>query len=235
LGNDFYSAWLDASMTYSSAIFADPSSSSESLEQAQERKIRRLLDRLDLAPGQRLLEIGCGWGALAEVAARDYGVHVTGLTLSPEQKAYAEARLSAAGLSGRAEIRLVDYRDIEGRFDAVASVEMAEAVGQQYWGDYLESIARCLVPGGRSGIQFISIRDDLFDRYSSNADFIQTYIFPGGQLISESRFRALAEDKKLSWTDQRSYGLHYAETLKRWRLNYDEAVDRKRLPSGDII
>jgi cyclopropane-fatty-acyl-phospholipid synthase len=232
LGNDFYAAWLDASMTYSSAIFAEPISAEESLEQAQARKIHLLLDRLELKPGQRLLEIGCGWGALAEIAARDYGVHVTGLTLSAEQKAYAEARLAAAGLADRVEIRLADYRDLDGRFDAVASVEMVEAVGEEYWPAYLQSISRVLAPGGRAGIQLISIRHELFEDYAANADFIQTYVFPGGMLIDEPRFRGLAEGAGLQWRDRIGYGPHYAETLRRWRARYDAAVREGRLPSG---
>ncbi len=232
LGNDFYAAWLDATMTYSAAIFAEPISSAEPLEQAQERKIRLLLDRLELKPGQRLLEIGCGWGALAEIAAREYGVHVTGLTLSAEQKAFAEARAESAGLSDRISIRLTDYRDIDGVYDAVASVEMAEAVGQEYWPDYLGSIARVLTPGGRAGIQLISIREDLFDGYAANADFIQTYIFPGGLLISEDRFRRIGEEGGLQWRDRKGYGLHYAETLRRWRGRYEAAVAETRFPDG---
>ena len=232
LGNDFYAAWLDPGMTYSSAVFAEPISADEPLEQAQQRKIRRLLDRLDLRPGQRLLDIGCGWGGLLEVAARDYGVHATGLTLSAEQKAYAEERLKRAGLGERTNIELRDYRDIAGQFDGVASVEMVEAVGQEYWPAYLESISGALKPGGRAALQLISIRDDLFDHYSANADFIQTYIFPGGLLISELRFESLARAKGLEWRDRLGFGLHYAETLRRWRENYDLAVSEQRLPDG---
>ena len=232
LGNDFYRAWLDPGMTYSSAIFAEPIAAAEPLGAAQARKLRLLLDRLDLKPGQRLLDIGCGWGSLAETAARDYGVHVTGLTLSEEQKDYAERRLAAAGLAGGCAIELTDYRDVEGQYDAVASVEMVEAVGQEYWPAYLESIARVLRPGGRAAIQFISIREALFDGYAANADFIQTYIFPGGMLISEARLEALAGQAGLNWEDRKGYGCHYAETLKRWRGRYDEAVEEGRLPAG---
>lgn len=230
LGNDFYSAWLDESMTYSSALFSEGMAGS--LEEAQERKIRALLDRLDLKPGQRLLEIGCGWGSLAEIAARDYGVLVVGLTLSAEQKAYADARIARSGLSDRVSIELVDYRDAAGEFDAVASVEMVEAVGQDYWPAYLQAIARVLKPGGRAALQLISIREELFDRYSASADFIQTYIFPGGMLISEPRFQAIAELAGLSWRDRTGFGLHYAETLKAWRERYDLAVGEGRLPAG---
>jgi cyclopropane-fatty-acyl-phospholipid synthase len=219
-------------MTYSSAVFAEPIAAGEPLEAAQARKLRLLLDRLEVRPGQRLLEIGCGWGSLAEMAARDYGVEVTGLTLSEAQKAYAERRLEAAGLAGRCSIELTDYRDVDGAFDAVASVEMVEAVGRDYWPAYLGSIARVLKPGGRAALQFISIREPLFDDYAANADFIQTYIFPGGMLISEARLEALAAEAGLDWRDRRGFGLHYAETLKRWRERYDEAVAQGALPAG---
>jgi cyclopropane-fatty-acyl-phospholipid synthase len=229
LGNDFYRAWLDPSMTYSSALFAP----GDSLEQAQQRKIRTLLDRLELRPGQRLLEIGCGWGALAETAARDYGVLVTGLTLSAEQKAWADRRVAEAGLSERVAIELTDYRDVTGAFDAVASVEMVEAVGQDYWPSYLQTIARVLPPGGRAALQLISIREDLFDAYANSADFIQTYVFPGGMLISEARFQAMAELSGLRWRDRHGFGLDYAETLRLWRDRYDAAVAEGRLSGFD--
>jgi len=232
LGNDFYRAWLDPGMTYSSAVFAEPISVGEPLEAAQARKIRLLLDRLRLAPGQRLLEIGCGWGSLAEIAARDYGVEVVGLTLSQAQKDYADARLAAAALEERTEIRLQDYRDASGTFDAIVSVEMAEAVGQEYWPAYLGAIAGLLKPGGRAALQFISIREPLFDSYAASADFIQTYIFPGGMLVSEQRFERLAAEAGLSWRNREGYGLHYAETLKRWRDRYDQAVAAGRLAAG---
>lgn len=232
LGNDFYRAWLDPGMTYSSAIFAEPISAAEPLEKAQARKIRLLLDRLELKPGQHLLEIGCGWGGLVEIAARDYGVRVTGLTLSRAQKEFADARLAAAGLSGRVSIELADYRDAQGSYDAVASVEMVEAVGEEYWPAYLGSIARLLKPGGRAALQLISIREPLFEAYRRSADFIQTYIFPGGMLVSEARFRRIAEEAGLEWRDRQGYGLHYAETLRRWRENYDSAAREGRLPAG---
>jgi cyclopropane-fatty-acyl-phospholipid synthase len=229
LGNDFYREWLDPSMTYSSALFAER----DTLEAAQQRKIHALLDRLDLKPGQRLLEIGCGWGALAITAARDYGVEVVGLTLSTEQKAWAEAAAERAGLSDRVEIRLKDYRDVAGTFDAVASVEMVEAVGQDYWPSYLEAIARTLKAGGRAALQLISIREELFDAYAASADFIQTYVFPGGMLISEPRFRAIAARAGLEWRDRTGFGLDYAETLRLWRERYDAAVAQGRLLGFD--
>jgi cyclopropane-fatty-acyl-phospholipid synthase len=220
LGNDFYSAWLDETMTYSSARFASPS---DSLEEAQRRKVQLLLDRLQLKPGQRLLEIGCGWGSLAIEAAKR-GASVVGLTLSTEQKAWADRRIAVEGLADRIEIRLEDYRDTAEQFDAIASIEMVEAVGQRWWGAYLDSIARNLKAGSRSALQFISIRHELFDRYVRNPDFIQTYIFPGGALLDEQRFEQLAWERRLSWEDRESFRFDYAETLSRWRDRYSRAV-----------
>jgi cyclopropane-fatty-acyl-phospholipid synthase len=172
-----------------------------------------------------LLDIGCGWGSLAIEAAKR-GVSVVGLTLSEEQKDWAEAKVAEAGLSDRIEIRLQDYRDIAEQFDAVASVEMVEAVGMRWWGAYLDSIARNLKAGGRAALQFISIDHRLFDRYSRSADFIQTYIFPGGLLLDEPRFEALAKERGLSWDDRQGFGEDYARTLKLWRHRYDAAVGR---------
>lgn len=224
LGNDFYAEWLDPSMTYSSARFAP----GDTLEQAQLRKIGLLLDRLDLKPGERLLEIGSGWGTLAIEAAKR-GVSVVGLTLSVEQKGWAEEKIAAAELSHRIEIRLQDYREISDQFDAIASVEMVEAVGERWWPSYLDCIASNLKSGGRAALQFISIQHDLFDGYSRNADFIQAYIFPGGMLLDEPRFESLANQRGLSWEDRSGFRLDYAETLKRWRECYDRAVMEGRL------
>ena len=220
LGNDFYSAWLDPTMTYSSARFA---TSRDSLEDAQLSKIHKLLDRLDLKPGQRVLEIGCGWGTLAIEAAKR-GAQVVGLTLSTEQKAWAEEKIAAAGLSPQIEIRLQDYRDTAEQFDALASVEMVEAVGRRWWGTYIDAIARNLKSGGRAALQFISIEHQLFERYMRNPDFIQTYIFPGGCLVDEPQFELLAHERGLSWQDREGFRLDYAETLKRWRDRYNAAV-----------
>ena len=225
LGNDFYSAWLDETMTYSCARFAR---ANDGLENAQKRKVAMLLDRLDLKPGQRLLEIGCGWGSLAITAAKR-GAEVVGLTLSREQKAWADQKIAAAGLADRIEIRLQDYRETSGRFDAIASVEMVEAVGQRWWGAYLDTIARNLPAGGRAALQFISMDHRLFDRYARSPDFIQTYIFPGGILLNEPRFEALARERGLSWDKREGFAADYAETLRRWRGRYDLAVARGAL------
>jgi cyclopropane-fatty-acyl-phospholipid synthase len=225
LGNDFYSAWLDDTMTYSSARFA---SGEDTLEEGQLRKIHTLLDRLDVGRSQRLLEIGCGWGTLAIEAAKR-GAQVVGLTLSTEQKAWAERRIAAAGLSDRIEIRLQDYRETAEQFDAVASVEMVEAVGQRWWPAYLDCIARNLKAGGRAALQFIAIDHRLFDRYVRSPDFIQTYIFPGGCLLDEPGFELLARERGLSWDGREAFGRDYAETLKRWRVRYDEAVEHGKL------
>lgn len=222
LGNDFYSAWLDETMTYSCARFAGPH---DSLEDAQRRKVATLLDRLRIMPGQRLLEIGCGWGSLAIEAARR-GAEVVGLTLSEEQKTWADEKIAKAGLSGQVEIRLQDYRDTTEQFDAVASLEMVEAVGERWWGAYLDSIARNLKPSGRAALQFISIDHRLFENYARNPDFIQTYIFPGGMLLDEPKFEGLAAERGLSWDDREAFRLDYAETLRRWRNRYDLAVAR---------
>lgn len=225
LGNDFYALWLDRTLTYSSACPAYPD---EPLDEAQTRKIDALLDRLDLKDGDRLLEIGCGWGGLAERALERYGLHYTGLTLSSEQKAHVEQRLATSGAPARVLLR--DYRDAEGTYDAIASVEMVEAVGERYWPAYLESIARLLKPGGRAAIQFISIDDAIFPAYAARADFIQQYVFPGGCLLSERRFREIAAHKGLLWQDQVRFGLDYAWTLRKWRERFDAAVDAGMLP-----
>jgi len=228
LGNDFYAAWLDPSMTYSAARFVP----GDTLEQAQQRKIALLLDRLELKPGDRLLEIGCGWGALAIAAARR-GANVVGLTLSEEQKDYADARIAEAGLTDKIDIRLTDYRDIDEQYDAIASVEMVEAVGARWWPAYLDTIARALTPGGRAALQYISIDHRLFNRYAASADFIQAYIFPGGMLLDEPAFEALAKARGLSWEKRDGFGLDYAETLRQWRAAYDRAVADQRLAGFD--
>ncbi|WP_176591051.1 cyclopropane-fatty-acyl-phospholipid synthase family protein [Sphingobium sp. EM0848] len=227
LGNDFYGLWLDRNMHYSSALFRDPQDRIESLERAQQRKADAIIDRLGLEEGASLLEIGCGWGGLAERAMERCAIHYDGLTLSVEQAEYARDRLGSG-----ANIILRDYRDAEGQYDAIASVEMVEAVGERYWPDYVQAIARLLKPGGRAAIQYILIDDAIFEGYARGADFIQTYIFPGGMLMSESRFRQLAEEQGLQWRNVHRFGVHYAETLRRWRERFDRVIDKGQLPAS---
>jgi cyclopropane-fatty-acyl-phospholipid synthase len=226
LGNDFYREWLDPSLTYSSALFA---AADEPLAAAQRRKLAAILARTGVGEGDRLLEIGCGWGSFA-LAAAEAGASVTALTLSQEQQAVVAERAAAAGVAERVDVSLTDYRDVEGRFDAVASIEMVEAVGQEYWPAYLDAIARVLRPGGRAAIQYITIADDVFPAYAAGVDFIQRYVFPGGMLLSESRFRVLAEARGLAWHDRHDFGPDYAETLRQWRLAFESAVAEGRLP-----
>lgn len=228
LGNDFYTLWLDETLTYSCARPAFPA---EALETAQRRKIDELLARLDLKDGDQLLEIGCGWGGLAERALAQAKIGYTGLTLSAEQRAVALTLPGISKAGDTARILLQDYRDTAGSYDAIASVEMVEAVGQRYWPVYLDAIARLLKPGGRAAIQFISIDDAIFPAYASHADFIQRFIFPGGCLISEKRFRAMAEARGLVWSDQLRFGLDYAWTLRQWRERFEAAVEAGLLPS----
>ena len=222
LGNDFYREWLDPTITYSSASFAVPD---EPLERAQRRKLDAILARTAARPGEGVLEIGCGWGSFA-AAASSAGVAVHALTLSTEQRDHVAAR-ALPGVT----VALTDYRDVQGTFDGVASIEMVEAVGPEFWSAYLATIARVLKPGGRAALQFITIADDIWDAYAGSVDFIQRYVFPGGSLISERRFRALAERHGLSWQDRRAFGLDYAETLARWRDAFDAAVADGRLPA----
>ncbi len=224
LGNEFYRLWLDPTMNYSSAWFEGERGGD--LVGAQWAKVRRALSECGVKPGDRVLEIGCGWGALAECAARDFGASVTGVTLSREQLAWGQQRLSDAGLPG--DLRFQDYRDIaDGPFDAIASIEMFEAVGRAYWPGYFETLKAQLKPGGKACVQSITIRDDLFERYVKSTDFIQQYIFPGGLLPSPSAFREAAEKAGLKVVNELDFGLDYAETLRRWRerfLSADGAV-----------
>lgn len=229
LGNSFYSLWLDPTLSYSSALYPR---AAMSLEEAQTAKLDAILDRLDLKPGARLLEIGTGWGSLAlRATARQPELAYDGLTLSAEQKVLADRSLAKAGVGERAAIHLRDYRDHQGGpYDAIASIEMVEAIGQRQWPEYLGAIHRLLRPGGRAAIQFISIDDAIFDAYADSADFIQTFIFPGGCLIARQRFRALAAAAGLSWEEETSFGQDYARTLAEWRARFDAAIDAGQLP-----
>ena len=220
LGNDFYAEWLDPTMSYSSAIFAE----GDDLEAAQRRKWDALSARL--GKPETLLEIGCGWGALADHFAA-HGSDVTAISLSDEQLAWARAHQNPA-----IEFRKQDYRDTEKQVDAIVSVEMVEAVGREYWPSFFDCIARNLKPGGRAAIQYITMSDELFDAYAASADFIQAYIFPGGLLIRNSEFQQLASERGLEWFDQKDFGLDYAETLKIWRERFDLAAKEGRLPAG---
>ncbi len=220
LGNDFYSAWLDPTMTYSSGIFE---TGAESLEQSQINKYRSLAERLALKPGQRVLEIGGGWGGFAEYAASTHGVHVDSITISDAQFAFATDRIARAGLGDRVSIKLCDYRDLSESYDAVASIEMFEAVGEKYWPVYFSKIRDVLKPGGRAALQIITIDDAMFERYRKRMDFIQAYIFPGGMLPSISRLKEETEKAGLGYESQRMFGLSYAETLARWKVRFEEA------------
>lgn len=230
LGNEFYAKWLDETMTYSSARFAPHTND---LAAAQVNKYRMLADQIGLKPGDRVLEIGSGWGGFAEIAARDYGAHVTGLTLSPAQLAYASRRIERAGLGDRAQFRLEDYRDAEGAYDKIVSIEMFEAVGREYWPVYFEKVAGLLKPGGIAGLQIITIADRFFDAYSKSTDFIQRYVFPGGMLPSPTILRRQIELAGLSVRNSQSFGSDYAETLIEWRRRFVAAWDDVRAMGFD--
>lgn len=212
LGNDFYRHWLDPTMSYSSALF---SKGDEALETAQQRKYLRLLERLDADEGAHILEIGCGWGGFAETAARQ-GYRVTGITLSEEQLAYARDRIERAGLSDRVELRLQDYRDLDQQYDHVVSIEMFEAVGEEWWPTYFAKVNQCLRPGGRAALQVITIDERAFAHYRDNPDFIQLYIFPGGMLPPVPRFQEIAAAAGLQCREEAFFGEDYALTLRRW-------------------
>ena len=225
LGNQFYEMWLDPTMSYSSAWFEGDAT--RPLAQAQQAKVRRALEQAGVTSGSRVLEIGCGWGGLAEIAARDFGAHVTGVTLSREQLGWAHERMMSARLDSDCDLRLQDYRSLAAQhqsrpFDAIVSIEMFEAVGREYWDGYFDTLRRCLKPGGYACIQSITIRDDLFERYVKSTDFIQQYIFPGGLLPSVPQFEALARRFGFTLVRSLAFGLDYAETLRRWRDAFDQ-------------
>ncbi|MCZ4297707.1 SAM-dependent methyltransferase [Henriciella marina] len=223
LGNDFYSAWLDETMTYSSALYDKPNLS---LEQAQTAKYKGIVDQLAAGPDSHLLEIGCGWGGFAEYAAKARGSKVTCLTISEAQRDYAAARMQREGLSDRVEIRLEDYRDHQGKYDGVASIEMFEAVGEAYWPSYFEKVRESLNEDAKAALQIITIDDRLFRRYRKRTDFIQRYIFPGGMLPSEKALRDSLADAGLRFDAVHYFGQDYARTLKLWAERFEEAWDR---------
>jgi cyclopropane-fatty-acyl-phospholipid synthase len=222
LGNAFYELWLDGTMNYSSAMFETPETS---MKDAQHAKVRRALRMAQVKLGDRVLEIGCGWGALAEKATQEFGASVVGVTLSTEQLEWANKRMQLEGVAEKADLRLQDYRDIgkttqDEPFDAICSIEMIEAVGREYWPEYFQTVARLLKPGGHACIQSIVIADDLFERYLTSTDFIQQYVFPGGCLPCPKEFRAQAAKAGLQMVDEFSFGQDYAHTLRLWREQF---------------
>jgi len=219
LGNDFYRMWLDDTMTYSSALFE---TGQESLEKAQIAKYASMVDQMGVKPGDHVLEIGCGWGGFAEYAASERGLKVTGLTISQEQFDYAQARIDKAGLSDRVTFKLQDYRDETGQYDGIASIEMFEAVGQQYWPVYFNTVRERLRPGAQATLQIITVADHRWDAYRTGVDFIQKYIFPGGMLPSPAVLRAEVEKAGLSVAHSIEFGESYSQTLRRWHETFNE-------------
>ncbi|MBX3513468.1 MAG: class I SAM-dependent methyltransferase [Xanthobacteraceae bacterium] len=220
LGNDFYKLWLDPSMTYSSALYAD---AKQSLEDAQDNKLARIMDLLALNGGERVLEIGCGWGRLAERITTERNAHVTGLTLSPSQLKGARERLAKAGAADKSDLRLQDYRDVTETFDRVVSIEMIEAVGEKYWPAYFGKIAQVLNAGGRAVLQVITIAEERFELYRRNADFIQRYVFPGGMLPSHGVMLEQIKQAGMKFISLENFGESYAHTLNEWNRRFQRA------------
>jgi cyclopropane-fatty-acyl-phospholipid synthase len=219
LGNSFYQLWLDGTMNYSSAWFEGDLT--KPMADAQDAKVRRALRMAQVQAGDRVLELGCGWGALAEKAVSEFNAHITGITLSTEQLAWAQKRMRAVGAEAQVDLRLQDYRDIQDApFDAICSIEMVEAVGHAYWPTYFQNVARLLKTGGHACIQSIVIDDALFARYVGSTDFIQQYIFPGGCLPCPAEFRKQAQAAGLQVVDEFAFGQDYAETCRRWRSDF---------------
>lgn len=221
IGNDFYRLWLDQSMTYSSAYFTEPQ---QDLVSAQYAKYERLLQELGVKAGDHILEIGCGWGAFAEYAARQYGCFVTGISLSKAQLAYANQRIKDSDVADKIHFQYCDYRDIKGKYDAIVSIEMLEAVGEAWWPSYFDKVASCLAQGGKAAIQTITIANHRFADYSQNTDFIQQYIFPGGMLPSPEKLYQLSKQAHLTVNNYFDFGLDYAKTLKLWRENFEQQL-----------
>jgi cyclopropane-fatty-acyl-phospholipid synthase len=219
LGNAFYESWLDPSMTYSSARFT---SENMSLEQAQHAKYRSIANIAEIGADDHVLEIGCGWGGFAEFAGRDLGSRLTGITISPSQLEFAQHRMQRQKLEDRVSLRFQDYRDLNEQFDRIVSIEMFEAVGQSYWPGYFQTIFNALKPGGRAGLQIITIADNNFDKYSKGVDFIQRYIFPGGMLPSPSKLREQFKQANLHEYAYETFGLDYARTLALWKKTFLE-------------
>jgi cyclopropane-fatty-acyl-phospholipid synthase len=223
LGNEFYRLWLDPSMTYSAALYEG--TVGKPLEAAQTDKYERILEQIGAKQGDSILEIGCGWGGFAETAARR-GMRVTGVTISQQQLDYARERLERAGLGDRVDLQFRDYRDVEGRYDHIVSIEMVEAVGERYWPDYFAVLKRHLEPGGSILVQAIVIGDDFFEGYRRHPDFIQTYVFPGGMLLSPTNLREQCRLAGLKIAELYSFGLDYARTLETWLGSFDRVADQ---------
>ena len=220
LGNSFFSQWLDKSLTYSSAVYQN---SNDSLEQAQKNKYQKLIDLLEVKDGDKVLEIGCGWGGFSEYFAKNYNVTIDCITISKKQFEFTKNRISNAGLNNKVNVMFLDYRDLKEKYDRIASIEMIEAVGEKYLNKYFETIKRSLNENGSAAIQGITIRDDLFERYRSSEDFIQKYIFPGGFLPSLSFMKSLTKKNNLGLLKVNSYSDDYAKTLAIWRENFLKA------------
>jgi cyclopropane-fatty-acyl-phospholipid synthase len=227
LGNAFYKLWLDDTMTYSSAVF---DGKANSLEAAQRLKYEKVLEAAEIKSGSEVLEIGCGWGGFAEEAAKR-GAHVHGITLSKEQLAFAEKRIEQAGLTAKADFHFEDYRDTKGLFDAIASIEMIEAVGEAHWPAYFKTLSQRLKPGGAAAVQGITIAEDNYEYYRSGVDFIQRYVFPGGMLLTKDIMREQAQKAGLMLEKFECFGKSYAETLRQWRVRF-EAAWPKIIPLG---
>ncbi len=213
LGNAFYGRWLDPGMTYSAALYTAPG---QSLEAAQTEKYAALARSVGMESSHKVLEIGCGWGGFAEYVGKEVGAHIDAITISQAQHDYAKRRIFEQGLADKVNIRLIDYRDVEGQFDRIGSIEMFEAVGAAYWPTYFGKVADLLKPGGKAGLQIITIAEDLFEGYRGRPDFIQRYIFPGGMLPNESRLKAETDAAGMTWTDVRRFASDYAKTLHEW-------------------
>ena len=223
LGNAFYSQWLDPTMTYSSALYAR---GANDLTSAQLAKYRALAEATGIGPDDHVLEIGCGWGGFAEFAAGEIGCKVTGLTISREQLAFARERMARAGLADRVELKFQDYRDETGTYDRIVSIEMFEAVGEKYWPAYFSKLHSCLKPGGRAGLQIITILQDAYAEYRANPDFIQKYVFPGGMLPTREHLSRLGREFGLSTASDIGFGHDYARTLAEWRHRFWAAWER---------
>ena len=222
LGNEFFSVWLDKTLTYSCGIF---NSSKETLEKAQINKYNKLIDLIQPKPGDKILEIGCGWGGFAEHLAKNYDVKLDCITISKKQFLFTKARINNTKLNHKVNVKMLDYRDVNKKYDSIVSIEMIESVGEKYLNHYFKTIKKNLVPGGRGAIQAIVIKDELYDRYKTKEDFIQKYIFPGGFLPSIQSLNKYSNKSGLKIGEYHSYGSHYSSTLSKWRESFLNSWD----------